>query len=521
MIEVTLLLVAAAVAFGISRGLRIPVIPLLIATGYLLSRAGVTPDRQMVEQFLELGLAFLVFIAGMELNPARVGGRMKAVLWVGTLQFFILGAAGVAIALVLGFDPMATLYVGLAMAASSTLVVMRLLRQRQQMFEPFGRLVVGVLLFQDILIIVLMLLLVQSPEGGTGIAIAVGVTALMGAAVVLCARYLAPWLVERYENEEEILLLSILTILSAFIGIAFFMNVPSVAGAFFAGVAISPFPVGGVARTLLSSLTDFFTALFFTAFGAILIIPALPDLGRVLILALLVIIVTPILVTLIAEKAGLTARNAIESGLILAQTSEFSLIVGLQGLVIGHISQDVFSIIALVTVLTMVLTPWLATDRMTRWLMRFHPAPTGAAQAHRPHTKHCVILGCGAGGQALLVELTKRGLDVIAVDHDPAVVSKLSAEGYEVIWGDAGQPESLKVAALPQAAIVIVTTGRVDHLQAVRRLAPEAKLYVHIFERSQVVAAEATGAHVILYSEAAVDSFMEWFEGRTPPKPQV
>lgn len=513
MMEVTLLLVAAAVAFGISRGLRTPVVPLLIAVGYLLSLLQVTPDRALIEQLLELGLSFLVFTAGMELHPGRIGDRYKAVVAVGTLQFLVLGGAGLGISLLLGLDPMASVYVGLAMAASSTLVVMRLLRMRQQMFEPFGRLVIGVLLFQDILVILLMVMLAQSAAGWTGMAIGAGATVVMGVAVVVCAKYFAPWLIRRFEHEEETLLLSILTILAVFMGGAILMDIPPVAGAFFAGVAISPFPVGGVARGLLSSLTAFFTAFFFTAFGAIIVIPAAPDLLKVVIFALLVILVTPLLVAFIAERSGFTARNAIEAGLILAQTSEFSLIIGLQGLLVGHISPEIFSIIALVTVLTMVITPWLATDRMAKRLMRWHPAPTGSKEVNRTYKGHTVILGIGASGRSLLVELRRRGLDVVAVDHDPAVVAHLKEEGYEVIWGDASDPESLKTIALVDSALVIVTTGRTDHLGTVRDLAPAAEIYAHVFERVDVVQAEALGVHAILYSEAAVDSFMEWFEG--------
>jgi monovalent cation:H+ antiporter-2, CPA2 family len=514
MIEVTLLLVAAAVAFGISRGFRTPVVPLLIGTGYVLSAFGLTPDRAFVEQLLELGLSFLFFVAGMELHPGRMAGKYKTVFLVGILQFLILGGAGLAISLSMGFDVMASLYVGLAIAASSTLVVMRLLRERQQMFEPFGRLVIAVLLLQDILVITLMVAFVQFDSGWTGMAMGALATGVMILAVMGCAGYLAPWLIRKYEHEEEILLLSILTILAAFIGGAVLFEMPYVAGAFFAGVAISPFPVGGVARGLLSSLTAFFTAFFFTAFGAILVIPPVIDFAKVLILAALVIVVTPFLVATIAERAGYTGRNSIEAGLILAQTSEFSLIVGLQGLVVGHITDEIFVIIALVTVLTMVLTPWLATERMAKRLLRFHPAPRGAREAQRPHRDHCIILGLGASGRALLVELTRRGMDVVAVDHDPLVVSHLKAEGYEVIWGDATDRDGLKAAGVEVAKFVIVTTGRLEHLRVVRDMAPKAEIYAHIFDSHLVPRAEELDVKVILYSEAAVEDFMAWFNQR-------
>jgi monovalent cation:H+ antiporter-2, CPA2 family len=511
MIEVSFLLIAAAIALGLSRWLRLPAVPLLITMGYLLATSGATPDREMIEQFLVLGLSFLVFVAGMEMSPARIGRRLKPILWVGIVQFFSLGLGGLFLALILGFDQTSALYLGLAVAASSTLVVMRLLRNRQEMFKPYGRLVVGVLLFQDLMVILLMLVLVQSPEGASEILKGLASAASLGVGVLVFAKFISPWIVDHFQSEEEILLLSILTVLFIFIGGSVWMNIPIVAGAFFAGVALSPFPIGGIARGLLNSLTDFFTAIFFTALGAILIIPLGFDLVRVLLFSLLVITLTPLIVTLVGERTGLTARNAIESGLLLAQTSEFSLIIGLQGLVIGHLAPEVFSIIALVTVLTMIITPWLATNRMTLWLMSLHPAPTGMRSHPKIYKDHFLILGCGLIGMQVLVEISRRGIPCLAVERDPALAAKLKSEGHEVLWGDASQAKDLILAGIGSAKQVIVTTGRYDHVEMVRKLTSFVPIDAHVFEKNQAQRMERLGATPILYSDAAVESFLRWF----------
>jgi len=165
MIAIAILLLAAAVGFGIARAIGVPALPLLLLVGAAMAPLGILPDPEVLQDALILGLTFLVFAAGIELNPHRIGGQRATVLRVGFIQFAALGTAGLLIALFLGFDVRSALYLGVALSASSTLVVVRVLQQRGQLFEPFGRLVIGVLLLQDLLVIVLMPVVMRSAEG--------------------------------------------------------------------------------------------------------------------------------------------------------------------------------------------------------------------------------------------------------------------------------------------------------------------------------------------------------------------
>jgi monovalent cation:H+ antiporter-2, CPA2 family len=164
MIGVVVLLAGAAVAFGVSKWLRLPAIPLLIVAGIMLSRLGIVPV-DILQDGLILGLTFLVFVAGIELNPRRVGEHRRAAVRVGVAQFLLLGLAGFAVSLLLGFTVHTSLYLALALTASSTLVVLRILQRRGQLFEPFGRLVIGVLLLQDLLVILMIPILTRLPDG--------------------------------------------------------------------------------------------------------------------------------------------------------------------------------------------------------------------------------------------------------------------------------------------------------------------------------------------------------------------
>ena len=332
MTAITVLLCIAATGFGIARRFQIPVIPFLIFGGLSVSTWLPQENALDLQKALELGLTFLVFASGIELNPQRFGHHKKAVIWVGVLQFAAAASIGFLTARALGFGTKPALYLAFAISTSSTLVVVRLLSQGRQMAEPFGRLVVGVLLFQDVLMILLIIVFARLPEGGLAVLKGIGGTMGLAGLALASQRWFVSWLIIRRKRESELLLSMILAQLFVFTGLAHALNLPTVAGAFAAGLALSSFPVNGVVRALLSSLNDFFLAIFFTALGAFVGIPDDPTiLLKGILLGLTLISITPPIVALVAERFGLSSRNAIEAGILLAQSSEFSLVLGITG----------------------------------------------------------------------------------------------------------------------------------------------------------------------------------------------
>jgi Kef-type K+ transport system membrane component KefB len=505
------LLAAAAVGLGVARWLSLPMIPLLLVAGVVMSAAGLLPSAELLQDMLMLGLTVLVFVAGVELSPRRVGRQRGAALRVGVAQFVALGTLGLVTSLALGFTLSESMYLALALTASSTLVVVRILRSRKQMFEPFGRLVMGVLLLQDLFVILLIPVVVRLPQGvgaaATGFLAALALTGL----AMVSLRWVTPYILTRLSLDDEGMLLVTLAILFAYLGMAELLGLPLVAGAFLAGVSLSPFPVSGLVRGQLNSLSDFFIALFFTALGGILVVPSLLGLFQALVLALLVVLATPPLVTLVAERSGHSARSAIESGLLLAQTSEFSLVVGLQALAFGHVSPEIFSIIALVTVTTMILTPFIATDGATWRLMAYHPVRRGIRPGAAPGG-HVLLLGCGDNGMPLLETLLGSGYEVVVVDDDPAVIERLRDGEIPAIRGDGADREVLRAAGAPTARLVISTMRRpADHLDLLR-FAPGVPVIVRVFEPEDAAAIREAGGTPILTSHAAADEFLRWLE---------
>ncbi len=534
MLEITAILTAAALVYGLCRATRSPEIPLLVLAGVGLTAVGqlpaielmgwsmelphLMPDREFVIGMLQIGLAFLVFVAGLEMAPSRVGDKGGLALKVGLVQFSAVGLLVTWLTLRLGYGVEESLYVALAVSASSTLVVVRLLKQRRELFEPFGRMIIGVLLLQDMLVIGALILLSALSESGDGVTIMSLETAVgMLVATVILNRFVMPKVIEFYRDDEEKLLLIVLATLFAFIGISYLGDVPMVAGAFFAGLSMSGFPTRSLVRGLMSSLSDFFVVVFFISLGALLEIPTGQAVLEALVVIAMVLLLTPVVVAVVAEKAGMTSRGALEAGLLVAQTSEFSLVVALFGWDAGILSDDLLAMIVLVTVVTMTVTPIWSGERFVRWLMRFHPNPG-------PKTKvgvdegHVVIIGGGTAGTLLAQKLKERGQRPVVVDNDPMVTVRFRDRECGAVWGDAEDRKTLEEAGVDKALAVVVTTGNLRHFQAVKRLAPKGSpLWHHAFEPSQAEAARQMGAETIIYADAAADAFIDWFDTDQAP----
>jgi len=504
-----LLLGAAAVGHGVARAFRVPAIPLLLLAGVLLGPLGLL-EADFLQDALVLGVTFLVFVAGIELNPTRVGAWRGVAARVGVVQFVVLGALGLGAALLMGFGSQESYYLALALTASSTLVGVRVLQSRRQLFEPFGRLVIGVLLLQDLLVVALIPVVTLLPEGGEAVLRGLGATLLLGGLAFVLLRWVLPPALKRFGLEEEPLLLVVLALLFLFLFLADRMGLPLVSGAFLAGVALSPFPVNGQIRGQLTSVSDFFSAILFTALGASLGLPTVAELLQALAFIALVLVVTPPLVALVAERAGFSARPAILGGLLLSQTSEFSLVVGLQGVVAGHLDNGVFTIITLVTVVTMILTPFLASDRVSLTLLHLHPSRR-AGEPEEPPEGHILLLGCGENGIAILETLLIGPYPLVAVDDDPQVVERIVEAGIQAFRGDVVDEKLLRRAGADRARLIISTVRRVEDNETLLEMVGEVPVIARAFNVEDAEWLGARGARPVLYSEAAADAFLEWF----------
>lgn len=284
------------------------------------------------------------------------------------------------------------------------------------------------------------------------------------------------------------------------------------------GFVLSVFPVNGVTRGMLSSLSGFFVAMFFTTLGALLVWPEPQMWTHAVILGLFLILITVPLVTFIAEYTGISAKSAIESGLLLSQTSEFSLILVLQGWILMQISHELFSMLALLTVGTMAITPFLSHERVAHFLMRWHPLIGGKWQIPDSTENHVLILGYGSAGDDVATPIHESGTNVVVVDDDAAVVRRLNRLGMYAIRGEASSPSVLRKVCAVKAQLVIIAVRRISDAEKILNALHDCQgeIWVRVFDASQAKIAERHGATAIVGANQAVEKFQQWIRREHP-----
>lgn len=518
MTGVAVLLLAAAVAFGFTRWSRLPAIPLLLLSGIALQALAQWRDIEiptnLLQEMIEIGLAVLVFVAGIDLSPSRMRGRTRPILVLAILQFLVLGLIGFGSALALRYDIVTALYLGCALSASSTLVVVNQLQKRRQMFEPYGRLVLGVLLLQDLFIIILMVILIKSPEGLMETLFGLGSMVLLGLLALVIHRWGVPRICHRLNLDSEELLIGALALLFVFTGLAHILGLPFLVGAFLAGFALSAFPMNGLVRGMLASISSFFLSLFFLSIGLILVFPGATMLLHGLIFIIVLVAVTVVLVTVIAEYLGYSTRASIESALLLSQTSEFSLVIALAGVAAGIISPEFFSLIVLITVSTMTLTPFVAREKVAWTLMKLHPRYRRGEPPAAELKDHVVILGLGRSGTRILNLLQEHQIPVVVVDDDAAVIRRLIDQEIPCFQGDGSDLRVLERAHARKARLVLCSMRRTRDAQVALDFLKDSpvKVMVRTFEAEETQMVEKAGGIAIRAAEAAAQKFIEWLE---------
>jgi CPA2 family monovalent cation:H+ antiporter-2 len=414
----------------------------------------------------------------------------------------------------LGFDATASLFIGGALAASSTLVVVGLLKKRQQMFESFGRMVTGILLLQDVGIVTTIVVLDRIDDGPAAIALSLASAATMGGLAWAGQRWIVPWIATHTRYDDERLMLWVLAVLSCACGLAWLLGVPLVAGAFIAGVTLSAFPMNGLVRGILNSLSDFFLAVFFVALGAFITIPHGSFVLPGLILSAFLILATVPLVAVIAERAGLSTRSAIESGLLLSQTSEFSLVIALQGLASGALNEEMFSLIALMTVGTMTVTPIISAPRVTDWFVRLDPRRFWRRVPPVARSGHVLLIGLSTAGEQVLQWLTDHDREVVVVDEDSGVVARLTKRGIAAFQADGSSPDILSQLHARNADAVVCLLPRLQDAERVLAYlsGSPARAVVRVFEPWEGERIERLGGMPVVTAEAGANRFEAWFD---------
>ncbi len=512
-LELTLILLAAGV-FAVA-GLRALGLPALL--GYVLIGAALAPflprlSRESPASHLaEFGVVFLMFSIGLEFSLARLNTMREAVFGLGGLQVVLTMFIAMAVGLPFGLPWEQGLALGGVLAMSSTAIISKLLAERDELSSEHGRLILGVLLFQDLAVAPLIIFvpaLAQSAGLGLALLLASLKAALVLAVIlVIGQRLMRPWFqwVAQAKSGE----LFMLNVLLVTLGLAYVTDRAGLSlglGAFLAGVLIAETEYRYQVEADIRPFRDVLLGLFFVSIGLLL------DFGVVArhwgeVLGILLALVLGKLL-LAALLAGLYVRAwpaVLRVGLGLAQAGEFGFVLLALARNTDLIGADLQQILLAAMVLSMLLAPLLVQygNRMAQhleggaWVEQAVGVHEIAARAFAIQ-KHVIVCGYGRSGQSLARLLEAEKVPFIALDDDPRRVKAAAAAGDRVVFGDACRAEVLTAAGVHRARAVVVSFAHPPSahkvIAAVQRLKPEAPVIVRTVDDSELDELRGAGA---------------------------
>lgn len=533
--EIVLLCVVAVGVIILFNRVKLPPVIGLITTGLLLGPSGVALVAQddVISAVSELGVILLLFTIGLEFSLDDLKRLRRVVLIGGPLQVIastlVIGASayGVAQWTEGGLSVNAALLMGMAMALSSTAICIKLLKDRRELGLPHGRAVLGILIFQDIAVVPMMIVVTMlSPTSSlTLVDIAIRLGLLVGVTAVLMGglKYLLPRLIPYVTrvSTPEVLILGGLALCFGTAWITSTAGISMALGAFIAGVAIAGTEEGHEIGRVLHPMRDAFTSMFFLSIGLLVNI----DWSWMpvnLLTALGILVANTIVVILILASLGINLRTAVMSGLILAQVGEFSFVLATAAHDYGIISDFNLQNMIVSIIITMIVTPLLIT--VAPWFAeRAEPVVRYVLPIRRYSDRRIdrdpglpplvggvggpvvTIIGGGVLGSNVAQVLNRTAIPYRILELSGANVQRLRERGCAVIQGDMTDAEALERAGVLHASVIILAIS--DHtalgrgLLQLRKLRPDAMIIVRTRYAKDSDALLDRGADVIITEE--------------------
>ena len=535
---VLLYLVAAVLGVVACRMLRLPPMLGYLAVGVLIgpNALALAKDTAGVKYLAEFGVVFLMFVIGLEFNLPKLRSMRTLVFGLGLSQVVItiLGAMAGNALLMLGFGWLGVQWglgwqgavvLGSAFAMSSTAIVVKLMAERLELESEHGRRVMGVLLFQDLAVVPLLVLIPALGESGRDMVSTIGIALLKASVLLTLLLVGGQWLMRHWltivarRRSEELFVLNLLLITLGLAWLTEHAGLSLALGAFVAGMLVAETEFKHQVETDIRPFHDVLLGLFFITIGMKLDWRQVIDHWfLVLLLGVLPVLAKAVLVAGLARIFGATPGVAIRTGLYLAQAGEFGFVLLTLGADQGLVAARWVSPVLACMVLSMLATPFivLASNRIVmklsanEWLLQSLQVTSIAKKAIKTEA-HVIIAGYGRSGQNLSTLLDKEAIPYMALDLDPDRVRQAAAAGKSVVFGDAARLPSLMAAGLARASAVVVsyhdTASALKILQLVRDHAPQVPVIVRTIDDTDLERLRDAGATEVV-PEAIEGSLM-------------
>ena len=474
--------------------------------GYIVGGAVIGPyalglvgEADAIQAVSEIGIAFLLFLVGLELNPSRLWRLRKDIFGLGFMQVMVCGVALAAlIHFALGFSMEASIAIGLPLALSSTAQVLPMLRSTGQLNHPRGERAFSVLLFQDLSIVPMITIIAAmsrapadptAPSGGMLALYTVG--AVVG--LVLVGRFvLNPLfrLIGRF-GERELFVVAGLFAVIASAALMHSLHLSTALGAFIAGVMLAESPYRHELESDVEPFRSILLGLFFLSVGMMIDFDAVASRpGLVFGLAVGIIVVKAVLIAALAIPFGMRKGRAIWLGLLLSQAGEFGFVLFAQATAAQLITPEAASLFAAVVTLTMVSTPFLM--QVIEWVLRRIPEPAAdlAGPEFSPET-NVIVVGYGRFGQTVAQMLMAKQIPVTIIDSKPSQIELSEEFGTKVYYGDGTRVDLLRTAGAETAEGILFCQNPKelsrDKLEAVFETFPHVAVMARVYDRLQVI----------------------------------
>ena len=499
--DLVIILLAAVVIIMISRPLRIPSIVGFLLTGILIGPSGlnIVAETSIIQAFAEIGVVLLLFVIGLEFSLSLLRSIWRQFFVAGSLQ--VVMTIGVVIA-ISGFSEFALgerIFFGFLVALSSTAIVLKLLADRSEMDTPHGKLMIGILLFQDFCMVPMIVL--TPLLGGAGasvdtILLRLGLSVIAVVVIFLVARPILARLFEQIVKTQvkeafllgSLLICLLLSVATASLGFSYAL------GAFIAGLLVSETQYHLEVSAEITSFRDLFTSLFFISIGMLLNRPfILENMFTVLMMGIGILLVKAFVVFPIAIALKSSARTAIISSLSLAQVGEFSFVLAQVGLSVGLMNDNFNQHFLGASVLSMLVSPLIigfapSFAEKTQHLVPLRRNADDFIKSDKSLQDHVVLGGFGVNGRNLVRVLKETGIPHVVVETDADSMHMLKQVGSPSVFGDITRKEILERCHIERARSIVLTISDPAATRTAVRLARALNPNLHIIVRTRLVA---------------------------------
>lgn len=514
--EIAILMALAACISLLMKWLKQPLIVGYIVAGIIAGPyvLNVVHHKETIELFSKLGITMLLFIVGLHLSPHVIKEVGKVSVTAGLSQITVSSVIGFCIALFLGIDRIAALYIGIGITFSSTIIILKLLSDKGDVHKLYGKLAIGMLLIQDI--IASIVLIVASSLGGSNEAnvfLLIGFTLLKGVALItvllLVSSYFLPRLTQSMAHSQEALFLFSVAwgmgMATTFYAVGFSVEI----GALVAGVSLASTAFAHEISARMRPLRDFFVVIFFIFLGVQV---QIVNIGQVimpaLLLSALVLFGNPIIVIVLMNLLGYNRRTSFMAGLTITQMSEFSLILASLGYQIGHLDQATLSLITLVALITITFSTYIILNAQTlypyfsRILDILELRKNNKNRQGDERVYDAILFGHHRIGEDFVKSLRKLAISFVVVDFNPERTVFLEKEGIPHTYGDAEDAEFLREFNLTKLKFVISTIpdGKTNEfiIQTIRNYNKKAILIMKAYNVAEAKRLYSLGASYVI-----------------------